>query len=152
MARSPRTSRKRISKMLSVSVMCVFKNRCRSFIAPTGEFCDHPSKTVQIVGGWKQVSYCRIQHIKRTYWVWINHLYLFLPSLGSITCHPEHTTKHALQPVLHITCFRPLGFREWTGSIKVNEKCNRGWNRYFEKRWYCRVGFCIFMCRLRRII
>jgi hypothetical protein len=49
-ARSPRTSRRRISRILSVSAMWVRTNRWRSVCSPTVEFAAQPSSTVQIVG------------------------------------------------------------------------------------------------------
>lgn len=49
-ARSPRTRRSRISRMLSVSVMCVRRKRWRSVSCPTVEFCAQASRIVQIVG------------------------------------------------------------------------------------------------------
>ncbi len=49
-ARSPRTRRRRISRMLSVSAMWVRTNLWRSVGDPTVEFATQPSNTVQIVG------------------------------------------------------------------------------------------------------
>jgi len=47
---SPRTSRSRISKMLSGSDICVLRKRCRSPCCPTFELTTQPSSIVQMVG------------------------------------------------------------------------------------------------------
>ena len=120
-ARSPRTRRRRISSMFSGSEdMCVLRKRWRSVCTPTGEFTDQESRIVQIVGA------CNIQNSIRLAWskmkraahrIRVNNFDLSLPSIGSISSHPEHSSEHALEPFLHVPRFHPFRLREWTVSV-----------------------------------
>ena len=110
--RSPRTSRRRISSMLSVSTICVRRKRCRSVGWPTFELVAHDSRTVKMVGASMSLRSAYEQSLRGmiAYRVRIDDFNSPFPTISGIASNPEHAAEHATKPLLNIAGLDPARF------------------------------------------